>query len=209
VFFFSCLLHVLTAGNISKCCRSKISEGKWSNAYDYNFVVEFNGGMLPIVSKIIFIHICMQQSYKQQKMCRGSICVCRIGDYNVKWWILFHFMFCMCVSTLILSVELWTAINMEDLQSACIYLLISVCTGCCWRTICWFWFRGRAWWYSTWRSYIFWWKWRRFRKAPYTPSDKADVHQFVGEQNGLNKITAPNISENSQPVDLFCCILKP
>jgi hypothetical protein len=30
------------------------------------------------------------------------------------------------------------------------------------------------------------------------PSDKADVHQFVGEQNGLNKAAAPIITENSQ-----------
>jgi hypothetical protein len=34
-------------------------------------------------------------------------------------------------------------------------------------------------------------------------SDKADVHQFVGEQNGLNKAAAPTITENSQPCELF------
>jgi hypothetical protein len=34
-------------------------------------------------------------------------------------------------------------------------------------------------------------------------SDKADVHQFVGEQNGLNKAAAPSITENSQPCELF------
>jgi hypothetical protein len=35
------------------------------------------------------------------------------------------------------------------------------------------------------------------------PSDKADVHQFVGEQSGLNKTAAPNITENSQSRDFF------
>jgi hypothetical protein len=35
------------------------------------------------------------------------------------------------------------------------------------------------------------------------PSDKSDVRQFVGEQNGLNKTAAPNITENSQPRDFF------
>jgi hypothetical protein len=35
------------------------------------------------------------------------------------------------------------------------------------------------------------------------PSDKADVHQFVGEWNGLNKTTATNITENPQPRDFF------
>jgi hypothetical protein len=35
------------------------------------------------------------------------------------------------------------------------------------------------------------------------PSDKADVHQFVGEQSGLDKIAACNITENSQPRDFF------
>jgi hypothetical protein len=35
------------------------------------------------------------------------------------------------------------------------------------------------------------------------PSDKADFHQFVGEQIGLNKTAAPNISENSKPLDFF------
>jgi hypothetical protein len=35
------------------------------------------------------------------------------------------------------------------------------------------------------------------------PSAKADVHQFLGEQNGLNKIAAPNITENSQPSEFF------
>lgn len=35
------------------------------------------------------------------------------------------------------------------------------------------------------------------------PSDKADMHQFVGEQKGLNKTTATNITENSQPRDFF------
>jgi hypothetical protein len=31
----------------------------------------------------------------------------------------------------------------------------------------------------------------------------ADVHQFVGEQNGLNKTAAPSINEKSQPHDFF------
>jgi hypothetical protein len=32
------------------------------------------------------------------------------------------------------------------------------------------------------------------------PSDKGDVHQFVGEENWLNKAAAPNIPENSQRI---------
>jgi hypothetical protein len=35
------------------------------------------------------------------------------------------------------------------------------------------------------------------------PSDKADVHQCVGEQSGLNRTTACNITENSQPCDFI------
>jgi hypothetical protein len=35
------------------------------------------------------------------------------------------------------------------------------------------------------------------------PSAKADVHQFVGEQNGLNKTTATDITENSQPFEFL------
>jgi hypothetical protein len=34
------------------------------------------------------------------------------------------------------------------------------------------------------------------------PTSKADVQQIVGEQNELNKTTAPDISENSQPLSL-------
>jgi hypothetical protein len=35
------------------------------------------------------------------------------------------------------------------------------------------------------------------------PINKADVQQFVGEQNELSKTTAPDISENSQPLSLI------
>jgi hypothetical protein len=35
------------------------------------------------------------------------------------------------------------------------------------------------------------------------PSDKSVVHQFMGEQNGLSKTAAPNISENSQHYIFF------
>jgi hypothetical protein len=35
------------------------------------------------------------------------------------------------------------------------------------------------------------------------PSDKEDVLQFVGEQNGLNKSAALNISKNSQPLSFL------
>jgi hypothetical protein len=41
------------------------------------------------------------------------------------------------------------------------------------------------------------------------PSDKADVHQFVGEQNGLNKAAAPTITENYNLVSSSCCIFRP
>jgi hypothetical protein len=37
---------------------------------------------------------------------------------------------------------------------------------------------------------------------PYLPSDKADVHQFVGEHL-LNKVAVPNITKNSQPHEFF------
>jgi hypothetical protein len=40
------------------------------------------------------------------------------------------------------------------------------------------------------------------------PSDKEAVHMFVGEQNRLNKTAAPNISENSQALDLFLLNLQ-
>jgi hypothetical protein len=33
------------------------------------------------------------------------------------------------------------------------------------------------------------------------PSDRADVHQFVGEQSGLNKTATRNITTNLQPRD--------
>jgi hypothetical protein len=35
------------------------------------------------------------------------------------------------------------------------------------------------------------------------PSDRVDVHQFVGEQNMLNRTVAPNISGNSQHLEFF------
>jgi hypothetical protein len=41
------------------------------------------------------------------------------------------------------------------------------------------------------------------------PSDKVDVHQFVGEQSGLDKTAAPIITENSQPLISSCCIFRP
>jgi hypothetical protein len=35
------------------------------------------------------------------------------------------------------------------------------------------------------------------------PSDETDLHQFVKEQNGLNKTAAHDNYENSQPLNLF------
>lgn len=40
------------------------------------------------------------------------------------------------------------------------------------------------------------------------PSDKADVHKFVGEQKGLNRAAAPSITENLQPCELFLLYFK-
>jgi hypothetical protein len=35
-------------------------------------------------------------------------------------------------------------------------------------------------------------------------SDKADKHQLVGEQNGLNKTIAPRIPENTASCRIWC-----
>jgi hypothetical protein len=41
------------------------------------------------------------------------------------------------------------------------------------------------------------------------PSDKADVHQFVREQNGLNKATAPIFLKIYNHLISFCYIIRP
>jgi hypothetical protein len=50
-------------------------------------------------------------------------------------------------------------------------------------------------------------KWRFLKWRHQFPSDKADMHQFVGRQYGLDKTTAVSITENSQPHDFFLLYL--
>jgi hypothetical protein len=40
------------------------------------------------------------------------------------------------------------------------------------------------------------------------PTDRAPLHEFLGEQNGLNKLAAPNITNDSKPEDYFMLFFR-